>query len=453
MPICIAMAFFALAGWGAAISAMPQLRDGSQSADFILLATAMFGALFAADAFARDTGLGRLEFLYSSGASPSALFAARTAIVLLGTALIPAALYTFESLRLFFLFDGTVSRNWMNIRLHYLQMNPREVLLIYILPGFALFLFVSSISSRTATALVAGTVFTFTIGASEAMVIRKAEAMERLSVAEAVWTLALIPACAALAALAVRVRRREPERTPARFALLAASFVILILRFFSVQQAAAPDHEKKYQIAALAVSPDRETVAVEARCDWRPDPWMIQVAGAVGRPIEDKDYHFASRVSIGSIREAPREIAPSSLEIDRAREFPSWMNPGHLRVRGLRPDAAESDDVHQIESLVYDLQSKRLLSSPTNYIIQNDDARAQELWTMEACASSPSAPCEMIAKRFGRDGDFAKAGAGGEIELCKLRDGRRLIIKNREQVIAVDDSGNATTLWPVRTAR
>lgn len=408
--------------------------------------------MLAADAFARDTGTGRLEFLYSIGAPASRLFAARAAVLLATTLLFPAALYFLETLRLLFFNDGDYSKNWTRGELTLLAARPRESFLLYLVPSVALFLFLSSISTRTRTAVAAGIVMMAAIVAGDLITMRDAEAIERRDFTAAGWTLLMIPASLLLGAVAVWVRRFEPERSRARIALLSGAVGLVILRFFIIYESGKTAAPEKCTISAVAISADQTKIAVESHAAWHPAGWMLSVGNAVGRPLNDKDYYYGTRVAVSARAGRAKSITNNPAAIERSQDSPAWMNNKQLRVRSIDPSEALETGDPEMKPYLFDSERGRFSPAPNLFLTNADSARLQQFWTMEIVNSAKAGGGEFVAKRWRSEAEPSAENESGEMELFHFKNGSKLIIQGRSELYIVDRDGRQERLWPAARA-
>ncbi|MFN0205641.1 MAG: ABC transporter permease [Planctomycetota bacterium] len=426
-PFLLASIFLTLGAWAVALAAVRSLRTGESSFDLLFLATTLFATILASDAFGRDIGKGRIEFLYSVGATPAAVFTSRAFVTVLYTFIFSMVLLAIETIRLNMFENGPISKQWVAQSLSTVASNPREAFLLYVLPALCVFLFVSSVSSRTATAIGAGVLSSVLIFALDRFATLRAEAAVRQSLVSAAATILMIPAAVFLTGAAVWVRQFEPNRSRPRAVLLASAILLFGVRFAIIYDSGQPAAVETARITAIAPSPDGKRIAIEARHEWRPDEWLTSVGDFAGRPAASQNYEMSPRVAVADLTN-PHEVhfvTNAHAEIDRTRSANPWSSERHLRIRGVQPEDFEDFGDSTIHSFVYDSQRRRIQPAPEIEFV-DPAAASKTMWTRNSMKDAPA----------------------GDLTICKVNESEKLILTPAGEIYVCGAQGKRDRLWP-----
>lgn len=427
-PFLLVSIFIALGAWAAALVASPTLRTGASSFDLLFLVSTLFATILASDAFGRDIRKGRVEFLYSAGATPGAVFVSRVFVTVSYTFIFTAALLAIETARLSIFESGPVSKQWIAQNLSVVASNPREAFLLYALPALCVFLFVSSISNRTATAIAAGVISTALILALDRFATFRSETALRQSLVSAAATMFMIPAAVLLTGLAIWVRQFEPGRSRPRAVLLASAILLFGVRFAIVYDSGQPAAAETARVTAIAPSPDGKRIAIEARHEWRPGEWLTSVGEFTGRPSNSQNYEISPRVAVADLSN-PHDvhlITNTPAEIDRTRSAPPWSSLRHLRIRGVIPEDYEDFGDSTIHSFIYDSQRRRIQPAPQLEFLDPANV-SKTMWTRSDASESLTS----------------------EITICKVGESDKVILTPAGEVYICDTHGKRERLWPM----
>ncbi len=454
-PFLVGAALSALALWGAALALFPSTRDGSMSFEVIVLSTMLFGSLVAADAFASDARSGALEFLFANGARPATLFLSRAAVILSITGSYLLIVYGAEAFRLVFLGPPRPSARWTGHGLTWIAKNPREALLLFVLPALALFLFVSAVSNRSRTAFGLGVGAIGVVLALDRLASGSSLEPLRPAAASAISTAVCLPAIVVLAAIAIRVRRIEPERSGPRVVLLGAAGVALALRFLATTLAALPPPASAAVASALAVSPDGRRVAIETKETWTPSDTVRWASGALGRPVPAEGGAGVVRVAVAGLDGKVSSVSELPARLETRSDVPAWISGRHLRVEGADPASPDAVAMSP-RSLVFDADRKRIAEGPAVFPADVEGAARQRRWSLTLpidAAPDDSGAQEKRDPRFlaapwsggsvlrDEDGD-------GTIEVTELAEDRRLRVTS-EGAVHLDGPANVRRqIWP-----
>lgn len=439
----------ALALGALALAASPAIRDGSASADAVLLATVLFGAVLASDAFAKDAGSGALEFLFANGAGAHWLFAARAFVTCAATVLFAGLLLAAETARLTWS-SGTTTL-WMGPRLSLLASNPREALALYVLPALGVFLLVSALCSRTRVALGVGAAALAAILAADRATADAADVAARQRLVSTLGTAALIPACALLAAGAVYVRRIEADRTRPRAMLAVGGALVLALRFASIALAGDERVGTGAVARAIAISPDERRVAIEGASLWRPGPTEAWAAEALGRPVDPSVVAYGARVAVASIDGASRLVSTLPTKLESGAEAPAWISDRLLRLRGHDP-SVECSALSGEAALLFDADRGVLRRAPEVYPLEIDRAALQKRWIVTFPFDDADASARFAVKPWSGGPSLRDFDGDSEIELARLGDDRSLRVRSTGEVYFVDVDGQRRRVWPTPVA-
>lgn len=431
-----------LVAWAGALYIFPSLGDGSYSLNLLFLASGLFGSLLASDSVARDTGAGRIDFLYTIGATPGGVFASRILVFLTATGLYACVLYGAEWSRLYLFPPGPVSRKFTEQSLQSIAETPREAFLLFCVPAFSLFIFLSAVSSRTRTAIAAGCVAAALIVISDQWQRTHAESRERAAATETIATFLCIPGSLALATIAHFVRRYEPERSVPRVALAGAAIAMFLIRFGMIYQSGTAVDLQQMQVTALSVSPGADHIAIEARSVWRPPEWLAEAGSALGRPLPSGDSAYSPRVILTKPGGGAILVSNMTLELDRNPASPGWISSRHVRVRGVHPDFYDESGDCADHPLILDATCKKLTLAPT--ISLHGAPGPERSWCIEM--EPEFGARERAGPRTLKDND-----EDDEIELCHLSAVGSLRTNRSGEVVLVA-RGERKRLWPVPVA-
>lgn len=430
----------ALVLWTTALASLPDLRDGSASGSILALACGLFTAFLAGDTFARDAGEGRLEFLHANGASPIALFLGRVAALSLGSVIFGCVLQGAEWFRLL-TYHGVARRGGAPWLPPVLGADSREILVLYALPATALALLLSSVTSRTLSALGLAGALALAVSLLDHSVAREAGARERLSLASAFWALAVVPACAGLAALGLWLRRFEPSRPSVRIGLLAAAAVLIAARHLSLSAASRPGSEECWVVRSAALSPDAKRFAIDGFQSWQPTRGYRLAAQAIGQGELAETIPVSSAVVVagsgGRIQGVP--VRGAAME-SSALTLP-WLTAKCLRLRG----ESRTGDLAGPAPLLFDFESGRVLDAPS-ITRESGDAKSQRTWVFSwdwrrrRATASERTPAGNVGI-LDADGD-------GVVELCRLASGARVHLLAGGDVRLVEGDGTQRKIWP-----
>ncbi|HKE00108.1 MAG TPA: hypothetical protein VKE69_03800 [Planctomycetota bacterium] len=435
LPLLAGATAFAAASWTVALIAFPALGRGTASAETRLLATSLFAAFAASVAFASDGANGRLEFLFANGARPLPLFAARAFVAIAATAGFGAALDVIEAGRAAIAPTPPIPAE--------LPTTPGflEAVVLYLCPALALFLFLSAISSRGATALAAGALMLVAVVALDRLAALQGEAARRRELASTLSTAALVPAALGLAAVALLVRRVEPERSRPRVLLLGAVVAVLVVRVGSIAVAGGTELTGEPLPTALAVSPDGRRVAIETARFWNPGKNTAWISGALGRPVSRKPEPFGERVVVAAIDGTASLASPLPCRISTVPDLPAWVSPRLLRIRGLDPREV-AEDPGAPTSLLYDAERRRLVDAPTLTRVDAERAARELRWTV----SLPAAGEPLSATPWSGAPPIRDEDGDGRLEI-PLANGRSLALADTG-VLELVEGGVRSRLWP-----
>ncbi|MBL8696572.1 MAG: hypothetical protein JNJ88_20945 [Planctomycetes bacterium] len=436
--------------WQAALALHAPWRDGSASADAAFLTTAALAAVLGSDAFARDTRSGVWEFCIAQGARPLGLFGARLAVALGAVAAHLCLFIAVEQTRLSFLYEGEISPQWLSGSVGILAAKPREALLLYLLPGTAIFTLVSALSLRSSAALLVGGLASAALFGADRWLGAPQDLAPLTGAVSSISLAGLAGALLALAALAAHIRRREPDRAGPRRALLAGATLAIAMRFVATASISRGEEAGGSQPLRLSVSPNGRYVAIEAEVGFQVPEFAASLAQSLGRSVSREGGE--TRVAVAELDGRARWVTDLPAAFATAGCEPAWITEKLLLVRGLDPYSSDPLCSPQCEYL-YDAGRARILPAPPVRVAAPSATKTAALWIREGdrfCEVQAVAGTELVRESH-RTSSSAEPGSPTPPEaqdLGALEGETRLRFVPKEGLYAVGPDGKLRRLWP-----
>jgi len=436
--------------WQVALVLHTPWRDGSVSADAAFLSAAALAAALGSDAFARDARSGVWEFCIAQGARPLALFGARMAVVLGAVAAHLCLFVAVEQTRLSFLYEGEISPRWLSGNVTILASNPRETLLLYLLPGIAIFTLVSALSLRSSAALLVGALASAALFGADRWLGTPKELAPLTGTISSISLAGLSAALLALAALAAHIRRREPDRAGPRRALLAGATLAIAMRFVATASISRAEDEGAVHPLRLSISPNGRFVAIEAEVGFQVPELAASISESLGRSVSGEGGE--TRVAVAELDGRARWVTELPATFASAGGDPVWMTDKLLLVRGLDPYSSDPLCSPQCDYL-YDAARARVMPAPPMRVAAVSITKAPAIWIREGnrfCEAQPVAGTEVVrgSHRAARAEGSSSAATRGMQDLGELEGESRLRFVPKEGLYAEGPDGKLRRLWP-----